>query len=148
MVEKFLFKPVCASGTIKYALIDESVDIEVHIEVFVQLPTVNYQGEQVDAHMCRNEYYLKKNPDTSITSWNDKWWFSAVNESGSQLNIFLKHEDNQTFLCAESTAAAVMVVRSLKPDAAIPMTSLYGEPYNTIKVTRGTTDTIRPSRES
>ncbi|MBR6248802.1 MAG: hypothetical protein IKQ89_07375 [Muribaculaceae bacterium] len=88
MVEKFLFKPVCASGTVKYAIIDENVDFEVHIEVFVQLPTVNYQGEQVDAHMCRNEYYLKKNPDTSITSWNDKWWFSAVNESGSQLMNF------------------------------------------------------------
>ena len=148
MKKKVIFKPVCSSGTVKYALIDESVDFEVHIEVFVQLPTVTFNGTQVDAHMCRNEYYLKRNPDNDITEWNQKWWFSAVDERGSQLNIFLKHEDNQTFLCAESTAAAVMVVRALSSGGAIPFDAYEGEPYSVIKVTRGTdVDTLRPRRE-
>ena len=149
-----IYRPRTAAGVVKYMELTHSMN--VYIDVYLQLPTVNHQGELLACTMCRNEYHLMSHGDlanlaltsdyTPSADLNTDWWFNAVNEAGSELDIFLQTDGGKVYLCAESTAALLMVVRNFEPGREIPVDSMAGMPYSAIHIERDDTTCLRPAR--
>ena len=132
-------------------------NVDVLIDVYMHLPTVADDGTVESITMCRNQYFLKYNGTLGDASplpatLGNNWWFTAVNEAGSELNIFLhavtgsaNTEDDGIYLCAESTAAVMMEIHSLIPGRQAAVQTMQDADYSDLHVTRDTTSQ-RPVR--
>ena len=149
-----IYRPINAAGVVKYMELTHSMN--VLIDVYVLLPTVEYNGNLTACTMCHNEYHLMSHGNlvnlaltsdyTPSADLNDDWWFNAVNESGSELDIFLQTDGGKVYLCAESTAALLMVVRNFEPSHEIPVETMHSMPYSAIHIERDDTTCLRPAR--
>ena len=144
-----VFRPVCASGVVKFMQLSRGMD--VFLDVYGRLDSASGSGSVVSATMLRNEYHLKSKPAinpslpyTPSSNLSQDWWFNAVSEADSEINIFLKQEDGKVFLCADSFVVKMIEVRTFE-EVPAPVIAMFGEPYNTIKTVRGD-GCLRPER--